>query len=169
MATFRSLNALYSYLQRQVESAMDNEVSDVVKEVESEKVKEVVYDAYKSQEPYSPRRMDNGGLSDTKNMTNTISVDGNTTTLEIKNITQGHEMPSVSYTSGTTPPNYLAGIIEYGRPDHKGLYTTNATGTQDQYLQARPFEEETVNELNNTKQHVEALKKSLQSKGIRVE
>jgi len=45
---------------------------------------------------------------------------------------------------------------------------TNKTGTQNQYLQPRPFISNSVQELSRTLEHVTELKKSLKRKGIQI-
>jgi hypothetical protein len=168
MATFDNLKQLEAYVNKAMMDAMKLEVSEKVKDIQAEKVKTEVYDRYTSQTPYIPRRNGNDGLADKKNMKSTVTQDINGVSLEVKNEAKGN--PNVENTGATIAPDYLAGIIEYGRlPGRKGRYTRNATGTQDEYLQARPFTKATEDTLLQTGEHVNAMKQGLKRQGIDVE
>lgn len=165
MPTFNNLKDLFKHINNQITDTLQNEVSEKVKDVQSDKVREVVYGGYTSQKPKYDRRNGNGGLADKSNMKSTVTSSGNDSTLEVKNVADSN--PNVDYTAGTNAPNYLAGIIEYGRDS--GLYSYNRTGTESEFMSPRPFTEETVDELERTEGHVDAMKTGLKKRGIDVE
>ncbi|WP_226035607.1 hypothetical protein [Aquibacillus saliphilus] len=165
MRDFDDLNKLLRYVEEQSAEVMENDVSHNVKQLQSQHVKTDVYDAYTGQDPYMDRRGYNGGLADTRNMIHTVTNTINGIELFIKNVTGGNE--SVYKTGATNPPDYLAGIIENGR--NNGRYMTNKTGTQNQYLNARPFISNTIEELQNTLQHIDWYKRGMKRRGIDLE
>jgi hypothetical protein len=165
MPEFKSLTELNKYLQKQIKDALNNEVSEVVKSEEQKKVKTEVYDKYnvvkgEQKEPYVyQRRGSSGGLSDKKNMKN-----------RVKNIKDGAELSVENRTKGQDENIYIADLVEGGDGSF-GLdydYKSNRDGTQGQYLQARPFQQRTVEALEQSGEHVEAMKKGLIRNGLDV-
>lgn len=169
MATFENLKQLEAYVNKAMMDAMKTEVSEAVRTEQVSKIQTEVYDKYTAPSGKYYRRNGNDGLMDKKNMQSTITQDGNGVSLEVKNIAQGQTSPPVDYTSGTSQPDYLAGIIERGRKNGDGLYAYNREGTQEQFLQPRPFTEKTVESLKQTGEHIEAMKKGLKRQNISVE
>ncbi len=163
--TAKNLDDLFKIIGEEVKESMEESVSTKIKQVEAEHVQSDVYDAYTGQDPYHERRGSLGGLADTSNMIHTVTSTVNGLELFVKNITKGNQ--NVYKTDPVDNNNYLAGIIEYGRDS--GRYMTNKTGTQNQYLQPRPFISNSVQELSRTLEHVTELKKSLKRKGIQTD
>ena len=64
--SFNNLNDLFSYIETEVQSTMENEVADMVKDKMNLSVHKTVYGAY--QPRFYHRREDNGGLSDKDNI-----------------------------------------------------------------------------------------------------
>lgn len=159
---------LFQYVQEQAMDVMNKEVAKESKDLLSQHVEDDVYDAYTSQNPYKDRREDDGGLSDTDNMIHTVTNTVNGMELFVKNISNGN--PNITYQGGVQPPNYLAGIIEYGRePNRKGLYAYNQTGTEDEFLRPRPFISNTASELSRTLEHLEWFKDGMKRRGIKLD
>ena len=118
---------------------MTNEVADAVTENMAEAVHTSVYDAYSPQ--YYKRRMNNGGLSDVRNIDVT----------EIQNGIAVHDAASLD--NGRNDYN-LDEIIVYG------------LGNQPF---ERDFYAETVERLQENQEHTEALKQGLKKRGIMIE
>lgn len=141
MAQYRDLNALYKYLQHQVNSAMEKEVAEEAKRVMEVHIQTDVYNAYTPTDYERTYQL----LEDVQS--NVIS-DG---TIEVKD-TRSENGKDITK------------IIEYGVGYDWG-YIRNL----DQEIGARPFIENTYEDLNTNKTHVKTLKNVLESKGIRVE
>lgn len=159
MATFKNLKDLEKYLKEKIDNSLEKEVASMVKAVQTDHIVDDVYMAYNNvnggrQEPYVyKRRYFQGGLIDRENMQSEVN-DG---TLTVTNIAE-------------TNPNYagspvenLAGLIEYGHENGYGQYdyTRNRDGTEWQYMQPRPFIENTRDDIAKNKLHVKALKEAL--------
>lgn len=168
MPNFNSLSELAKYVQEHyIDKVLEDEVAWEVKKVEAEMVEKIVYGTYTSQEPYAPRRHGMGGLQDKRNMVARVFKG----VLTVKNYADGNDSPPVDYTTYTHAPDFLAGIIEYGRePNRRGLYTHNKTGTEYEYLRPRRFTKATIDKLRdkNRKILVDAMKKGLKSQGLEV-
>lgn len=158
-------------MNKAIKDAFRTEVAEKVKEVESQKVEEIVYHRYNPPELHLPRRKEHVGLKDKRNMKHTISTNGEDILLEVKNMTDGN--PYADDTDLTKPPNFLAGIIEYGRlPQKKGKFAYNRWGKEHpatQFLQPRPFTKETVRELKRTGEHVDVFIKGMKRNGFNLE
>lgn len=166
MPDFKDLKSLFKHIEKDVERSMKQEVTEKVKDVEQEKIQEVVYDAYKplnEDEPWK-RRHHNDGLIDRDNMERTYSKEGDNHIIKIKNTTDSN--PNSSYTAFTKTPNYLAGIIENERT--KGLYMFDREGGYG-YREPRPFTFKTIKELERTLAHVKAMKDGLRKSGYKIE
>lgn len=152
----KNLNELAKQLEKYVQSALKNEVTEKVKDVMQDKVQSEVYDAYTSYSDHPDayvRRKENDGLMDRDNMIGTVN--GNT--LSVENVTR---LSDTGY--------YEAGLIEYGHDNGYGEYDYNpAENSVGDFRQPRPFLEETRIELANGKAK-ESLKKGLKRQGINV-
>jgi hypothetical protein len=163
---FNSTKDLFKYINEQIEDTMKDEVLETVRDVEQEKIQEVVYDAYRPTEDRWERRYSNGGLMDRDNIRiEEFDKTNDGYSMFIKNMTGGN--PTANPVQDfTDAPNYLAGIIEYGRPDKKGYYTW---GSNHDFMKPRPFTYETIRELERTLLHVHAMKRGLRRRGIQTE
>lgn len=159
MATFKNLKDLEKYLKEKIDNSLEKEVASMVKAVQTDHIVDDVYMAYNKvgggrQEPYVyERRYFQGGLIDRENMVSEVA-DG---VLTVTNIAEANPDYNKS------PVENLAGLIEYGHENGYGQYdyTRNRDGTEWQYMQPRPFIENTRDDIAKNKLHVKALKEAL--------
>lgn len=164
MATVNSINELKKYLNKYIQEVLDENVAPVVKNKEQEKVITEVYDKYSPStpdgEPFKyERRGWNGGLADQKNMKHQVKNTANGVELSVENVTKGKD------------ENFrLDTLIEYGDgTDGKEYeYKTNRDGTAYQYLQGRPFTKSTIEELEQSGEHIQAFVRGMKGKGIEI-
>lgn len=139
MPDYRSVTALFNYLQRQVNNSMETDVAEVVVDVVKQHVEIDVYNAYEPKDYQREFQLLNNVksqvISEGTIEINDIRTDGD------KNVTQ---------------------IVEYG----KG-YTWR--GNLDERIGPRPFIENSRMDIIQNKTHVNALKQSLTNKGLQVE
>lgn len=164
MPTFYNLNNLSKFLNGKIADAMKTDVAETVRNVEQKNIDDTVYSGYRPStsdgEPWRyERRRDNGGLRDRKNMVADVQVTSDGVKLLVENITTGSQDnfridDLVEYGDGTNGK-------EYG-------YKRNRDGTADQYLRGRPFTRNTIEELERTGEHVDALINGLRKNGIEV-
>jgi hypothetical protein len=162
--TFRNINDLNKFLESKIKNTLINEVAVVAKKVEQKNIQATVYDAY---DPIVyERRMHQGGLIDDRNME--AKLIGNDT-LEIKNITppnpkkfepKGHS----DVQEGATLSGDLDKLIEGGHGSNGLHYEYVVPGAA--YLNPRSFTKNTINDLKENKQHVEAMKIGLRKQGL---
>jgi hypothetical protein len=145
------LKNLKTKLKSKIDDALRNEVAEIVTETMLSNIKTEVYDAYNPKR--YERRYDDGGIVDEGNIVS--KVKGNTLTVE--NIT----MSNKEYLPKGEKPFKIAGVIEHGSGAGYGEYDYYDPG-------ARPFLEETRNDLIKNKQHIDAIKKGLKRQGIDV-
>lgn len=155
MASFKNLDSLMKHIAEKVNESLSDEVADMVIDKQQEHINDDVYMQYnivngQRKEPYKyKRRYFEGGLIDRDNIVAEVK-DG---TLTVTNVTEGQD-----------GLENLAGLIEYG--DNKGYgdydWKYNRDNTQDQYLQPRPFIENTRQEIAGKKLHVSSMKKGLE-------
>ena len=158
MPQFRSVPALIAYVKKNIDSALDNEVFEVVKDTEIQSVNEVVYDAY-SPKSYR-RRRNHGGLSSESNVSK-VGGGAHNGKLIVENITptnpflNGVDASRGLSRSGSGP--VLAGIVEFGY---------GYDYWRDSF--AREFIYETILRLQASDSCRNALKSGLLSRGIPV-
>lgn len=160
---FESLEDLYKYVEKMHEEVATNEVQEVIKQVESEVIKEEVYSKYENPKTYQ-RRENNGGLGSTKNMTaHPPKKVGNTIEVEVTN-----ETPIKPPNDGLNRHYRLDDVVEYG-----GKYYEYPIKNRDEeeytYLKPRPFTEKTEERLSITKEHEKAYKEAMKAKGIEID
>jgi hypothetical protein len=162
---FKDVNSLLKAIQEKVSSTLLNEVAEKVRDVEQEMIDKDVYAVYNviDGEQYEPfehkRRRDHGGLKDRSTMVGYVTESNNSSQLEVINEAKGDQDTSL----------YIAPLVEYGDSYGEGYdYKTNRTNTADQYLSPRPFKEDTVKELQQTGEHIQALKQGLIKRGLNV-
>lgn len=139
--TFKNLKELMKSIQIEIDKSLSEDVSKKVKKVQLEHVKKDVYDKY---EPtvYN-RRKDNGGLSDIDNIEGKLIKSG---LLSIENKRKDEETGRL-----------VAPVVETGQGYN---YDFPFNG------KSRPFVKNTIQELEVTQEHVQALKEGLQKRGI---
>jgi len=150
------MKELEMFLLLKVQKAMSTTVATEVKQLESDNVKEVVYNTYTPREYI--RRGDNGGLSDLTNIKHEIFSGGNMVVLNVENNTMSNQ----NYNPNNKDPFALAGLVEYG--DGSGYGEYDFMGSSD-YLKPRKFIEKTKQDLQNGKAK-EILVKALLNEGI---
>lgn len=148
MASFKNLKDLESYIRKQVTDSLKTDVAEKSKELLKEKKQEVVYDAYT---PYS--------------------TDGKTPhyerTYQLLNSNESQMLDenTLEITSPRGTDSKTGVDIAYSV--EKGNYTWGYTRDLNEEIGARPFMEETSNELRKGKAK-EYMKKALQDRGFNV-
>lgn len=149
-----SLKELEALLTKKVAQAMEETVSNQVKQLESDNVFEFVYNAYDPK--VYERRMNNGGLSDVDNMSHKVSVNGNSVQLQVDNNTMSN--PDFMPINGT--PHEIAQEVEFG-------YNYDYGGYGEAFEEERPFVRKSIDELKYGKAK-EFLTNGLKKQGITV-
>jgi len=159
-----NLKDLQKILQEKITKALENEVTNKVKDVMVKHIEDDVYSKYtpnpNSQNSYD-RRGVNEGLADASNIGGVMVSD----TLEVFNAAVAN--PDI-YIDGNAYQSqnkgeYLTPIIEYGQG-----YDFSNDGNSG-YEKPRPFVKNTRDELKQTKVHVKALKQGLKNQGVNVD
>jgi hypothetical protein len=166
MPDFTTIKQLETHINKLMRDAMNDEVAKVVKNKEQEMVVTEVYDKYSPSSPDGEpwvyeRRGSKGGLADQKNMKHKVVSLGNV---------GGLELSIENKTKGKDENIYLSDLVE-GGDGYNGLeynFKSNRDGTADQYLRPRPYQQKTVEALEQSGEHVEALKKGLIRQGLDV-
>lgn len=164
MPQFKNTASLMAYIRKAVDSSLNTEVFDVVKQTELTAIQDEVYDAYEPQN-YA-RRKSRGGLLDQNHIVKVGGVAKNGI-LVVANIT-----PPNPYLNGinaddgtsTTPANStIPALIEYGTFSPAGY-------GYDYWRKAFPrkFMEGTVERLKASGACTVALKRGLVRQGIAV-
>lgn len=160
---FQSMDDLCDYLQSEIDSAL---IDNVAESVRSQMLEHIQTDVYSVYEPeIYLRRYENGGLSDSRNITPSLVSKG---VLEVENKTPFNTDPECSIDPSYHTDNYgygLAGLIEYGYGWSEAHYDYPRKGRS--YLKKRPFIANTRADLKTNKQHIQALKDGLKTRGIR--
>lgn len=163
MPTFTSFAALKRHIEASVAKVLENEVTEVMREVQRDAINEEVYNVYPDPPVVYQRRDAGGGLADPNNMIATVTG----TTLRFSNITP----PNMAYNGFES--SYvvdLPALIEYGDSGAGGSYTYKYSSRPwgPTFLAARPFMERTRTELRANRYHVNALHYGLLKAGFRV-
>lgn len=137
--TFKNLDILFKHIEKQIKDTMVDEVANAVKDNMAEAVQTSVYDAYSPM--YYKRRMQDGGIIDKNNMEVTETSDG----IIVRDVAP----------------------LDNGRRDFS-LDEIIVNGWGNQPFE-RDFYVETEDRLSENNDHVEALKKGLKKRGIKVE
>ena len=151
MATFKNIKELNKYLQKQIDDSLKKEVADEVRSTMIKRIDEDVYDAYT---PYStdgitPHYERTYELKNPKNIIHYMLKDG---MIAIENIRQDM---SDGYRN-------IVEILESGRG-----YSWGYKRDLDLEIGARPFVQNTRNELSTSGRHIDALKSGLNKRGIK--
>lgn len=149
MPSFKNLKDLESYIRKQVTDSLKTDVAENSKELLKEKKQEVVYDAYT---PYSTdgKTPHYERTYQLLNSNESKMIDDNTL-----------EITSPRGTDSETGVD-IASAVEYG-----GNYTWGYTRDLNEEIGARPFMEETANELKAGKAK-EFMKDALKKRGLNV-
>jgi hypothetical protein len=153
-----ALAAVKKKLEEVVESALEEEVTDEIRDAEIAAIGAVVYDAYGNIDTKEPnrykRRYANGGLVDRNNMISEVH-DG---VLSVYNLTPAN--------SDYGNAGYFAGEIVINGGPYDYLIGENTFGD---FHNERDFIERTYNDLRQSKWHVNGLKRGLKRQGFDVE
>jgi len=154
MATYNNLGSLFAAIKGAAREALQNEVYEKVKSVEENHISSDVYGAY-SPTMYERRGAGGGLLADENIIGEMVSDD----TLSVRNTAS--PSPSVLGTAySPSSDTTFAGWIENGEVNN--IFN----GTDAPWTEPRPFTQNTVEELQQTKEHVQALKAGLRARGI---
>jgi hypothetical protein len=152
MPLVRNQKELEVMLLKYVTKAMKDTVAPAIKEMESANVDEFVYNVYEPK--VYERRMDNGGLSDINNMSDNITISGNSISLTVDNNT----MTNTDFMPRNGTPHLIAGEVEFG-------YGYDYGGYGQAFEEERPYIRETINELKYGKAK-KLLQEGLKKQGI---
>lgn len=156
--TFKSLNDLFKYIEKNVTEIMEKDVAQAVKDEQQRQINDLVYEAY---EPYVyQRRMwSNGGLGDEEVMVATIGKTADGVVLSVVNLARGSNQEHL----------YIAPLVEYGHDNGHGKYQHpyNRDNTAWKFLRSRPFTEATIDALKKSGLHIEVMKQELNRRGIK--
>lgn len=134
------------FLNKQIQQSLQKDVAPKVVKLAEEHVQTDVYDVY------SPKEYDRTGKLKKS--------------FEVTPISDGIEIENTQEDEG----RYIPEIIEYGHDkSSQGYQYATYYPNGDNYLQPRPFIENTRQEILDKNIHIDELKKSLKSKGIDVE
>lgn len=155
MPKFKDLDSLLAYLQTNTAQALAKsaEVERIMAEVMVQSVIDVVYGSYTPTQ--YERRMDDGGLSDPRNMGITdYGIDGNGNVfIRFENLTEGEDSLQGKYITDT--------IVEGRKEDWN-----NPNG---EWSEPRDFIAETAKRLrDNPTELINAFKSGLKSKGFSI-
>lgn len=143
--------------------------ANVIKETESDMVEREVYAKYTSasDSPYKyVRRGRNGGLADTSNMEHEAAEVNDKVKMIVVNMTEGQ---ADHMGMNSLKPGQLADLVEGGDgKEGYGLHYAHQGDGTGEYLDSRPFQEETVRTLNDNNDHMDALRLDLMMKGVNV-
>lgn len=156
MPRFRNTGRLFSYIRGAIDDTLSQEVFAVVQETEIDAIMEVVYST--STSGYYRRRGDAEGMGDPYNI----------------EIVGGYAQNGILSVVNVTVPNpYLNGWNESGgyASQNKNLPEVIEYGKGYDYWKKpkkRPFTAKTIERLQESGEHVKALKKGLEFRGITV-
>jgi hypothetical protein len=161
MPSFRNVKDLEQYIMKQVADSLDKDVAEKTKQLMSDNVDSEVYRKYPNPVMYEAR-MNDGGLSDVRNMNHFVVDYQNSKVLFVTNETMSNE----EYLPEGKTPFQIAGVVEFGHNAGYGeydyVYDENA-----KYLQPRRFLQKTREDLKEEKGK-EFLKDALVKRGFKV-
>ena len=151
----KNLKELEKELYKRINTALDTDVADTVKEVMTDHIIRDVYDKYDP--AVYQRRYNSGGLLDSENIIATMGNDGE---LLVQNVTVGSDtyyIPNIKKTfKSANADKFITPVIEYGR------------GYDVVDIEPRPFIQNTHDDLEQNHYHTEAMKRSLKKQGLEV-
>ena len=159
MALADQLSKIAQKIQPKINRALKTDVANAVKDEEIKAIDDVVYGAYEP-EVYE-RRAGSGGLGDPKNIK--FSVENGE--LSVWNSTKPNP-GGVRNSHWVSVRKHLDELVEYGHGSMGGDYDFPRDGRA--YMNPRPFTQKTIDNLNANKNHVTALKESLENQGFTI-
>lgn len=157
----KNLKELEKELYKRINTALDTEVADTVKDVMTDHIIQDVYEVYEPTE--YQRRYDDGGLLDPDNIIATL---GNNGEMLVQNVALGNNTvymeDSISrvYYSSYNINKFIAPIIETGIGYDVGGWKYDCV--------PRPFIKNTHDDLKEHHYHTQAMKQSLKKQGLEV-
>jgi hypothetical protein len=164
MPEFRSIKELNNYLKKQIADSMQK-AGEVAERVVREHVDKDVYQAYKPEQYETTFELRESLFTKTpkiKNDTIEVEVKHNTDLINSHEPNQHHSV--VESYEPQDVSDWIPYIVHNGK-------TANIWGDDPNtaYLKPRPYFDNAREELEQSKEHVEALKNDLRRKGINVE
>lgn len=161
MPKVKSIAEALKYISSQINETLLDEVSESIKDAE---IRHAYRDVYSRPDSLLyERRYSDGGIGDYDNLEERLEGDG---LLAVENVTPfnpylngRNASDGMSHNSGEG----LDGLVEFGDGGWKGLTYDWAKGEP-----ARPFIQNTIDELRTTKAHVKSLKDGLKKRGVNV-
>ena len=152
----KNLKELEKELYKRINTALDTDVADTVKEVMADHIRDDVYNKHKPK--YYSRRGSDCGLADPENLNATLGSDGE---LFVQNITLGSKTFYSKHAQGYVPSGnaneFITPIIESG---------VGYDAWEDAF--PRPYVQNTHDDLEQNHYHTEAMKRSLKKQGLEV-
>ena len=149
----KNLKELEQELYKRINTALDTDVANTIKNVMSNHIRDDVYNKHKPK--YYSRRGSNGGLADTENLKATLSE------LFVQNVTLGSKTFYSKHAQGYVPSGnankFITPIIESG---------VGYDAWDDAF--PRPYVQNTHDDLEQNHYHTEAMKRSLKKQGLEV-
>lgn len=150
--SFTSFKDLEGFIKKQVKKSLESDVAEVIKDEIQSSISDKIYLPYKPKK-YERREYTGGGLGDKNTMTVELVGDDTIKIIPEAERNTNYDFTGVGYdTSKSLAENIIGG---YGNRD----YIWN---------QPRDFIEEAKNNLKQNKNHIEALKDSLEKYGITI-
>ena len=152
--SFKSISELNAYLQKQIDAVLVTQVSEVVKDELESSVSDIVYTETPAQ--YIRRNLKDGSLGDKNTMNSELISSG---LLEVSpDADFNHQFASTHGGYGAVDlDKSLAFNIEYGYGSKSHWYDI-----------PRPFVKESIENLKQSKAHIESMKDGLRKQGIDV-
>jgi hypothetical protein len=166
VAKFEGLEKALKAVQSKVEDALLNEVADIVR---NETVYHVYQDVYSRPESARyKRRYSQGGMGDTSNYESYVDADGDKSrTLVVTNTT-----PFNPYLNGVDASDGISANADRGSGlDGLVNYGDGWNGIEYDWAKdepSRPYRENTIQDLEASKNHVKVLKAGLRKRGLTV-
>lgn len=175
VSSIKELKAELNKLLLETLKSQNSLTAEEIKIAESDMVEQEVYAKYKPS--VYERRGEQGGLADIDNMKHFVREDKDKVVMSVKNLTpQNTKLLNLKRTDDSGQPEeyqasnitlkkdgYLAQLVEGGEGNNGLRYLYNNGG---QYLEPRPFQQRTIEELKSNKKHVRTLAYELKQKGL---
>lgn len=150
MPVYKDLSSMFDAIKKDIDTVLNNEVYEAVKELEILNIRHTVYDVYKPK-TYKRRYTNEGMLQE-----NNIIGEVKNGKLSIINATKSKEGDY----------DYLPQILEYGYRKFATLYPSVdhpflSKQYDKKYAQPRPFTQNTHDDLVRTKIHYTAFKQGM--------
>ncbi len=172
--TFRSLNQLGKYVEKQIDDTMYKDMGEKVKEVQVKNIQQYVYGTYI---PIRyKRRKSSGGLMDKRNMRKSMQYlnkgQNRVMRLGVVNMTKPSNAKSIVARSKYSlshliefGDNYIDGL-RYDFPRRSGRFSADLDPFYYSYLLPRSFTEATIIDMHKNALYINVLRKGLMKRGL---